>query len=100
MRTAVIEDGVVVNITIGGPGVLCPESVNIGHSYVGGEFIAPEPMDPKEELRRVILSEIVSLEETALKPRAMLEALSGDPTFMKETVAKIAILRKQYNEAK
>lgn len=78
MRSAIVENGVVVNVIIGEVegSVECPDAVGIGWAYVGGEFVPLAPPAPPPPTEDDYKSAIVALLDTKAKERRYDNAVS------------------------
>lgn len=63
MRSAIIENGIVVNVIVGAiiGSIECPDDVGIGYVFEGGAFTAPPPDEPGEEPEAVVIVFAVDL---------------------------------------
>jgi len=58
MRIAVVEQGVVTNVTIGGPGIECPPEVGPGWTHDGTAFIPPPGVTAPDPERPEAISDV------------------------------------------
>ena len=104
MKSAIIKDGVVVNVIKGkiAGSVECPDECSVGWLYENEEFIAPDPTpDPQptlDELREAILTKLAAIDAESVRPLRAINAgtdTAEDRDKLAELDVQAEVLRKE-----
>jgi len=96
MKSAIIENGIVVNVILGAlpESIPCEDGVGIGWSYDGASFIAPEP-EPELPLTHEELQAMRQAAYTAEADPIAMQMLRDEAT-KEEWLAKINEIKARF----